>query len=99
MARNQSLFASAKIGVENVVGVTVDAVVLVRAELKHTARLNNLENDLEYDDAVVSALSDVLNELAKIPKDAMTDADKFKQEVLTKRLNKLQALVWFGIMN
>lgn len=93
MARNQSLFASAKIGVENVVGVTVDAVVLVRAELKHTARLNNLENDLEYDDAVVSALSDVLNELAKIPKDAMTDADKFKQEVLTKRLNKLQALV------
>lgn len=99
MARSQSLFASAKIGVENVVGVTVDAVVLVRAELKHTARLNNLENDLEYDDAVVSALSDVLNELAKIPKDAMTDADKFKQEVLTKRLNKLQALVWFGIMN
>lgn len=93
MARSQSLFASAKIGVENVVGVTVDAVVLVRAELKHTARLNNLENDLEYDDAVVSALSDVLNELAKIPKDAMTDADKFKQEVLTKRLNKLQALV------
>lgn len=99
MARSQSLFASAKIGVENVVGVTVDAVVLVRAELKHTARLNTLENDLEYDDAVVSALSDVLNELAKIPKDAMTDADKFKQEVLTKRLNKLQALVWFGIMN
>lgn len=93
MARSQSLFASAKIGVENVVGVTVDAVVLVRAELKHTARLNNLENDLEYDDAVVSALSDVLDELAKIPKDAMTDADKFKQEVLTKRLNKLQALV------
>lgn len=93
MARNQSLFASAKIGVENVVGVTVDAVVLVRAELKHTARLNTLENDIEYDDAVVSALSDVLNELAKIPKDAMTDADKFKQEVLTKRLNKLQALV------
>lgn len=93
MARSQSLFASAKIGVENVVGVTVDAVVLVRAELKHTARLNTLENDLEYDDAVVSALSDVLNELAKIPKDAMTDADKFKQEVLTKRLNKLQALV------
>lgn len=99
MARSQSLFASAKIGVENVVGVTVDAVVLVRAELKHTARLNTLENDIEYDDAVVSALSDVLNELAKIPKDAMTDADKFKQEVLTKRLNKLQALVWFGIMN
>lgn len=99
MARNQSLFASAKIGVENVVGVTVDAVVLVRAELKHTARLNTLENDIEYDDAVVSALSDVLDELAKIPKDAMTDADKFKQEVLTKRLNKLQALVWFGIMN
>lgn len=93
MARSQSLFASAKIGVENVVGVTVDAVVLVRAELKHTARLNTLENDLEYDDAVVSALSDVLDELAKIPKDAMTDADKFKQEVLTKRLNKLQALV------
>lgn len=93
MARSQSLFASAKIGVENVVGVTVDAVVLVRAELKHTARLNTLENDMEYDDAVVSALSDVLNELAKIPKDAMTDADKFKQEVLTKRLNKLQALV------
>lgn len=93
MARNQSLFASAKIGVENVVGVTVDAVVLVRAELKHTARLNTLENDIEYDDAVVSALSDVLDELAKIPKDAMTDADKFKQEVLTKRLNKLQALV------
>lgn len=93
MARSQSLFASAKIGVENVVGVTVDAVVLVRAELKHTARLNTLENDIEYDDAVVSALSDVLNELAKIPKDAMTDADKFKQEVLTKRLNKLQALV------
>lgn len=99
MARSQSLFASAKIGVENVVGVTVDAVVLVRAELKHTARLNTLENDMEYDDAVVSALSDVLNELAKIPKDAMTDADKFKQEVLIKRLNKLQALVWFGIMN
>lgn len=99
MARSQSLFASAKIGVENVVGVTVDAVVLVRAELKHTARLNTLENDMEYDDAVVSALSDVLNELAKIPKDAMTDADKFKQEVLTKRLNKLQGLIWFGIMN
>lgn len=93
MARSQSLFASAKIGVENVVGVTVDAVVLVRAELKHTARLNTLENDLEYDDAVVSALSDVLDELAKIPKDTATDADKFKQEVLTKRLNKLQALV------
>lgn len=93
MARSQSLFASAKIGVENVVGVTVDAVVLVRAELKHTARLNTLENDMEYDDAVVSALSDVLNELSKIPKDAMTDADKFKQEVLIKRLNKLQALV------
>lgn len=93
MARSQSLFASAKIGVENVVGVTVDAVMLVRAELKHTARLNTLENDLEYDDAVVSALSDVLNELAKIPKDTATDADKFKQEVLKKRLNKLQALV------
>lgn len=93
MARSQSLFASAKIGVENVVGVTVDAVVLVRAELKHTARLNTLENDMEYDDAVVSALSDVLDELAKIPKDTATDADKFKQEVLTKRLNKLQALV------
>lgn len=93
MARSQSLFASAKIGVENVVGVTVDAVVLVRAELKHTARLNTLENDIEYDDAVVSALSNVLDELAKIPKDTATDADKFKQEVLTKRLNKLQALV------
>lgn len=92
MARSQSLFASAKIGVENVVGVTVDAVVLVRAELKHTARLNALENDIEYDDAVVSALSNVLDELAKIPKDT-TDADKFKQSVLTKRLNKLQALV------
>lgn len=93
MARSQSLFASAKIGVENVVGVTVDAVVLVRAELKHTARLNTLENDMEYDDAVVSALSSVLDELAKIPKDTATDADKFKQEVLIKRLNKLQALV------
>lgn len=94
MARSQSLFASAKIGVENVVGVTVDAVVLVRAELKHTARLNALENDIEYDDSVVSAVSNVLAELDTLPaEEERTSSDTFKAKVLAKRLAKLEALI------
>lgn len=94
MARSQSLFASAKIGVENVVGVSVDAVVLVRAELKHTARLNALENDIEFDDTVVSAMQSVLTELATLPAEAeRTASDTFKAKVLAKRLAKLEALV------
>lgn len=94
MARTQSVFASTKLFVENSVGVTVDAVTLVRNELQHTSRLNQLENDLEYDDTVVSALDSVLAEIAKIPAEAdRTEADKFKHTVLTKRLDKLKALV------
>lgn len=94
MARTQSVFASTKLFVENSVGVTVDAVTLVRKELQHTARLNMLENDLEYDDTVASAVDSVLAEIAKIPAEAdRTEADKFKHTVLTKRLDKLKALI------
>lgn len=94
MARAQSVFASTKLFVENSVGVTVDAVTLVRNELQHTSRLNMLENDLEYDDTVITALDSVLADIAKIPAEAdRTEAEKFKHTVLTKRLEKLKALV------
>lgn len=92
--RSASVFSSTKLFIENSVGVTVDTVTLVRNELQHTARLNMLENDLEYDDTVVSALDDVLVAIAKLPAEAdRTEADKFKHTVLTKRLEKLKALV------
>lgn len=92
MAR-QSLFGSAKLFVETSVGLTVDTVTLVRNELQHTARLNGLENDIEFDDTVLSAMQSVLAELATLPAESQSESDKFKQTVLTKRLNKLQALV------
>lgn len=93
MAR-QSLFGSAKLFVETSVGLTVDSVTLVRNELQHTARLNGLENDIEYDDTVLSAIQSVLAELATLPAEAdRTSADTFKAKVLSKRLAKLEALV------
>ena len=93
MAR-QSLFGSAKLFVETSVGLTVDTVTLVRNELQHTSRLNGLENDIEFDDTVLSAMQSVLDELAKIPTaEPQSKADEFKAKVLTKRLAKLQALV------
>ena len=93
MAR-QSLFGSAKLFIETSVGLTVDTVTLVRNELQHTSRLNGLENDIEFDDTVLSAMQSVLDELTKIPAEAdRTASDTFKAKVLTKRLAKLEALV------
>lgn len=92
--RSASVFSSTKLFIENSVGVTVDAVTLVRNELQHTARLNALENDIEYDETVVSALDDVLVAIAKLPAtDKMSLSDTFKLSVLEKRLEKLKALV------
>ena len=89
MARPQSIFSSTKLFVENSVGVTVDAVTLVRAELQHTSRLNALENEAEYEDTVVSQVIEITNQLETLDK----TKDKFLIGVLTKRLERLKTLI------
>ena len=89
MARPQSIFSSTKLFVENSVGVTVDAVTLVRAELQHTSRLNSLENEAEYEDTVVNQVIDITNQLSTL--DKKTNA--FLMKVLEKRLERLQTLI------
>ena len=89
MARPQSIFSSTKLFVENSVGVTVDAVTLVRAELQHTSRLNSLENEAEYEDTVVNQVIEITNQLSTL--DKKTDA--FLVNVLAKRLERLKGLI------
>lgn len=90
MQRSQSIFKSVKLFTETSVGLTVDTVTLVRNELAHTARLNNLENDAEFDDTLVSQITEVLTAI-----ESLTDSatDKIKKQILDKRLAKLQALI------
>ena len=89
MARPQSIFSSTKLFVENSVGVTVDAVTLVRAELQHTSRLNSLENEAEYEDTVVNQVIEITNQLSTLDKKTNT----FLVKVLEKRLERLQTLI------
>ena len=89
MARPQSIFTSTKQFVENSVGVTVDAVTLVRAELQHTSRLNSLENEAEYEDTVVDQVLELTNQLSTLDK----KKDEFLVKVLEKRLERLKGLI------
>lgn len=90
MQRSQSIFKSTKLFVETSVGLTVDTVTLVRNELAHTARLNSLENDAEFDETVMAQLDSVIEALT-----GLTDskADQLKKQILEKRLAKLSALI------
>ena len=90
MQRSQSIFKSTKLFVETSVGLTVDTVTLVRNELAHTARLNGLENDAEFDDTLISQITEVLTAM-----ESLTDSatDKIKKQILEKRLAKLQQLI------
>ena len=89
MARPASVFTSTKIFVEQTVGVTVDTVTLVRKELQHTARVNKLENEAEYEDIVVNQVEEITNKLATLDK----KTDTFLIGVLTKRLERLKGLI------
>ena len=89
MARPASVFTSTKIFVEQTVGVTVDTVTLVRKELQHTSRVNELENEAEYEDIVVSQVVEITTKLETLDK----VKDKFLIGVLTKRLERLKTLI------
>lgn len=91
--RTNSIFKSTKVFVESSVGLTVDTVQLVRNELAHTARLNTLENDAEFDETLMSQITDLLTQLDSLPAKDLSATDKIKKQILDKRLAKLQALI------
>ena len=90
MQRADSIFKSTKIFVEQTVGITTDTALLIRGELKHTSRLNGLENDSEYDKALMAEIEDIINAM-----ESLTDskADLMKRTILEKRLAKLTSLI------
>ena len=88
--RPDSVFKSTKVFVEQTVGITTDTAKLIRSELRHTSRLNSLENDAEFDDTLVSQILEISDKLAKLED---TPTNKLVRRVYEKQLSKLEALV------
>ena len=88
--RPDSVFKSTKVFIEQTVGITTDTAKLVRSELKHTSRLNALENDAEFDDTLVSQVLEISEKLEKLED---TQTNKLVRRVYEKQLARLEALV------
>ena len=89
MQRTDSIFKSTKLFVQGSVALTTDTIQLVRAELQHTKRLNSLENDSEYSDALLDRIMDLLTRIEEANALPESNLKTIKLDILNKELAKL----------
>lgn len=89
MQRTDSIFKSTKLFVQGSVSLTTDTIQLIRNELQHTKRLNSLENDSEYSDALIDRLMDLVTRIEETNKLPESTIKTMKLDILNKELAKL----------